>query len=85
MEATRSATVGSDACAARSSRPTFRYAELEWAIPPSIRRTVVARLYDRGADEEQVGLVLGIREQSAVHEQFPRARPSITSLVQQLV
>lgn len=66
-------------------RKLFRYAELEWATPLSIRRTVVARLYDRGADEEQVGLVLGISEKSAVREQFPRARPSLTSLVQELV
>lgn len=66
-------------------RKLFRYAELEWATPLSIRRTVVARLYDRGADEEQVGLVLGISERSAVREQFPRTRPSMTSLVQELV
>lgn len=66
-------------------RKLFRYAELEWATPLSIRRTVVARLYDRGADEEQVGLVLGISERSAVREQFPRARPTMASLVQELV
>ena len=66
-------------------RKLFRYAELEWATPLSIRRTVVARLYDRGADEEQVGLVLGISERSAVREQFPRPKPSMTSLVQELV
>jgi integrase len=66
-------------------RKLFRYAELEWATPLSIRRTVVARLYDRGADEEQVGLVLGISERSAVREQFPRLRPSIESLLQELV
>lgn len=66
-------------------RKLFRYAELEWATPLSIRRTVVARLYDRGADEEQVGLVLGISERSAVREQFPRVRPSMTSLVTELV
>lgn len=66
-------------------RKLFRYAELEWATPLSIRRTVVARLYDRGADEEQVGLVLGISERSAVREQFPRVRPSMASLVTELV
>ncbi|MFZ5506822.1 MAG: site-specific integrase [Pseudomonadota bacterium] len=66
-------------------RKLFRYAELEWATPLSIRRTVVARLYDRGADEEQVGLVLGISERSAVREQFPRVRPSMASLVHELV
>ncbi len=66
-------------------RKLLRYAELEWATPLSIRRTVVARLYDRGADEEQVGLVLGISERRAVREQFPRVRPSIASLVRELV
>lgn len=66
-------------------RKLFRYAELEWATPLSIRRTVVARLYDRGADEEQIGLVLGISERSAVREQFPRARPTLASLVEELV
>jgi integrase len=66
-------------------RKLFRYAELEWATPLSIRRTVVARLYARGADEEQVGLVLGISERSAVREQFPRARPSLASLLRDLV
>ena len=66
-------------------RKLFRYAELEWATPLSIRRTVVALLYDRGADEEQVGLVLGISERSAVREQFPRAKPTMASLVQELV
>jgi integrase len=66
-------------------RKLFRYAELEWATALAIRRTVVARLYDRGADEEQVGLVLGISDRSAVREQFPRARPSMTTLVQELV
>lgn len=66
-------------------RKLFRYAELEWATPLSIRRTVVARLYDREADEEQVGLVLGISERRAVREQFPRVRPSMGSLVTELV
>lgn len=66
-------------------RKLFRYAELEGATAMSIRRTVVARLYDRGADEEQIGLVLGISERSAVREMLPRARPSMASLVQELV
>jgi hypothetical protein len=61
----------------------------------SVRRTFVARLYDRGADEDQVGAVLGIGERRAVREQFPRARPTaadrgrprptIARLVQELV
>jgi len=66
-------------------RKLFRYAELEGVTPLSIRRTVVARLYDRGADEEQVGLVLGISERSAVRELFPRARPTLSCLVEELI
>jgi hypothetical protein len=50
-----------------------------------IRRTVVARLDDRGADAEQVSLVLGISRRSAVREQFPRVRSSMANLVQELV
>jgi integrase len=66
-------------------RKVFRYAELEGATALSVRRTVVARLYDRGADEDQVCVVLGIGERRAVREQFPRARPTMARLVQELV
>jgi integrase len=66
-------------------RKVFRYAELEGATALSVRRTFVARLYDRGADEDQVGAVLGIGERRAVREQFPRTRPTIARLVQELV
>lgn len=66
-------------------RKLFRYAELDGATPMSIRRTLVARLYDRGADEEQVGLVLGISDRGAVRELFPRTRPAIATLVDELV
>ena len=45
---------------------------------------VVDRLYDRDADEEQVGLVLCISERSALCEPFPRARPPMASLAQEL-
>lgn len=66
-------------------RKVFRYAELEGATALSVRRTFVARLYDRGADEDQVGMVLGIGERRAVREQFPRTRPTMARLVQELV
>jgi hypothetical protein len=66
-------------------RKVFRYAELEGATALSVRRTFVARLYDRGADEDQVGVVLGIGERRAVREQFPRTRPTMARLVQELV
>ena len=66
-------------------RKLFRYADLEGATSISIRRTLAARLYDRGADEEQVGLVLGISDRRALRELFPRARPEIATLVAELV
>ena len=66
-------------------RKLFRYADVEGATALSVRHTVVARLYERGADEEQVGLVLGISDRSAVRDLFPRARPSMGQLVDDLV
>lgn len=66
-------------------RKLFRYAELEGTTAMSVRRTFVARLYERGADEDQVGMVLGIGERRAVREQFPRTRPTMARLVQELV
>ena len=66
-------------------RKLFRYAGLEGASPTSVRRTLVAQLYRRGADEEQVGLVLGITDRSAVRELFPRLRPDLASLLEELV
>ena len=55
------------------------------ATPLSVRHTVVARLYDRGADDEQVGMVLGISDRSAVRELFPRSRATMASLVDELI
>ena len=66
-------------------RKVFRYADLAGATALSARHTVVARLYDRGADEEQVGAVLGISDRSAVRELFPRTRPTMATLVEALV
>ena len=66
-------------------RKVFRYAELEGTTALSVRRTFVARLYDCGADEDQIGMVLGIGARRAVREQFPRTRPTMARLVQELV
>lgn len=66
-------------------RKLFRYADVEGATALSVRHTVVARLYERGADEEQVGLVLGISDRSAVRGLFPRSRPTMARLVDELV
>jgi integrase len=63
----------------------FRYSELEGVTALSVRRTVISRLYERGADESQVGLLLGISERSAVRELFSRHKPTIAVLVGELI
>jgi len=70
--------VPSSAAIARLSRPDVgALAKARHATPLSTRRTVVARLYDRGADEEQVDLML-MSERIAVCEQFSRVSPSLS-------
>jgi integrase len=66
-------------------RKLFRYADVDGATALSVRHTVAARLYERGADEEQVGQVLGISNRSAVRGLFPRTRPTMARLVNDLV
>lgn len=66
-------------------RKLFRYSELKDVTALSVRRTVIARLYERGADEDQVGSLLGINQRSAVREQLPRRKPTISELVSELV
>lgn len=63
----------------------FRYADLHDVTALSARRTVISRLYERGADEAQVGLLLGISERSAVRELLSRPKPTIAALVDELV
>jgi conjugal transfer mating pair stabilization protein TraG len=50
-----------------------------------VRHTVADRLYARGADEMQVGLLLGISERAAVREMFPRRLPTLEQLTRDLV
>ncbi len=66
-------------------RKLFRYAELRNVTPLSVRLTLVSRLYERGADEDQVGLLLGISGRSAVRGSFPRPRPTVSELTRELV
>lgn len=66
-------------------RKLFRYAELKDVTALSARRTVAARLYERGADEDAVGLILGISERSAVRELLARHKPTIEQLLDELV
>lgn len=63
----------------------FRYSELEGVSALSIRRTVISRLYERGADEDQVGILLGISERSAVRELLSRQKPTLLALVDELI
>ncbi len=63
----------------------FRYSELQGVTALSVRRTVISRLYERGADEGQVGLLLGISERSAVRELLSRHKPTIAVLVDELI
>lgn len=66
-------------------RKLFRYADVEGATALSVRHTVVARLCERGADAGQVGLVLGISDRSSVRGLFPRARPTMARLMNELI
>lgn len=66
-------------------RKLFRYSELKDVTALSVRRTVISRLYERGADEDQVGLLLGITQRRAVREQLPRRKPTISELVDELI
>jgi integrase len=65
-------------------RKLFRYSELEGVTSLSVRHTVAARLLERGADEDQVGLLLGIAQRSAVRELMPRRRQTLSDLVNEL-
>lgn len=66
-------------------RKLFRYAQLRGVTPLTVRLTLASRLYERGADEDHVGLLLGISARSAVRELFPRPRPTIPELMHELV
>lgn len=66
-------------------RKLFRYADMKDVTALSVRRTVASRLYERGADEDAVGLILGISERSAVRELLARNKPSMEQLLKELV
>ena len=65
-------------------RKLFRYADIEGLCAQSARLTLMSRMYERGADEDQVGLILGIADRSAVHGQLARPRPSLSQLLDEL-
>ena len=43
------------------------------------------QMYERGADEDQVGAILGIGERSAVRELLPRPKPTLAELLDELI
>jgi integrase len=66
-------------------RKIWRYADFKQFTTLAARHTVADRLYARGADEMQVGLLLGISERAAVREMFPRRLPTLDQLTDDLV
>lgn len=66
-------------------RKLFRYAGVKGLSAQSARLTVISRMYERGADEGQVGVILGIGERSAVRELLPRPQPTLAELLDELV
>lgn len=66
-------------------RKIWRYADFKQFTTLAARHTVADRLYARGADEMQGGLLLGISERAAVREMFPRRLPTLDQLTDNLV
>lgn len=65
-------------------RRIFRHAGVPGLCTQSARLTLMSRMYERGADEDQVGLVLGIADRSAVREQLPRPRHELAKVLGEL-
>jgi integrase len=63
----------------------FRYSELKGVTAISARRTVRSRLYERGADEDQIGLLLGISERGAVRELLAKDCRPIEAVICELL
>lgn len=64
-------------------RKIFKRINMHGLSALTLRRTVAFRLDARGADEEQIGLILGITEKQAVRELLPR-RPDMVELMTDL-
>ena len=65
-------------------RKVFRQADIQGLCTQSARLTLMSRMYERGAEEDQVGLVLGIADRSAVREQLPRPRAELARVLDEL-
>lgn len=64
-------------------RKIFKRVNMQGLSAVALRRTVALRLDARGADEEQIGLILGITEKQAVRELLP-PRPDAVELMTDL-
>ena len=66
-------------------RKIFRYIGLKGLSALNLRRTVVARMLARGADEDQIGEVLGISALKSIRELLPSRRPTLKLIIRELV
>jgi len=66
-------------------RKIFRRIGIEGLSALNVRRTVAARLLERGAAEDQIGEVLGISELKSVRDLLPNVRRPLHLVVRELV
>lgn len=67
------------------NRKLFRYAEITDLCAHSARLTMMHWIYQRGADEKQVDLILGISKRSELRAHMQRQKPSFDDLLDELV
>jgi hypothetical protein len=65
-------------------RKVCRHAGIRGLCAQSARLTLMVWIYARGADEAQIGLVLGISDRSAIREQKPRPREELVNVMQRV-
>ncbi len=63
----------------------FRYGGLQDVSALSARRALAMRLVERGADESQIGNLLGISDRGAVRELLGQHRPALVQLMDDLL
>lgn len=66
-------------------RKLFRYAEIENLSAQSARLTMMHRMFQRGADEMQVGIILGISRESEIRARLARTKPTFDEILGELI
>lgn len=66
-------------------RKIFAYIRFPGITALSLRQTLAARLYERGASDEQVAELLGILDLNHVRQRYPRPYKPLATLVRELV